>query len=144
MRTVAPPGMLSPANLRLPAVQYAGNLEKLGFSSLGARQLLAGELLAAPADRQLLARLLPQWLTGSQRSQKVALLLPAVQFVHAEGREPPAEQQKEKITIHASYSLELRKSGLSTLGAQQVLTGMPVTSAPDRASLTDILIGLLR
>jgi len=98
---------ISPGD-RLAATSF---LQRSGISPLGIRQVLDGEIVINPGDRQKLVGI-------------VGGLLPAVQSV----RDPARDIQGR------------RGFGLSAAGAQQFASGLPVNGAGDRQALAQIVM----
>jgi len=107
-------------------VRVASFLQQSGVSLLGAQQFLEGKIVSNAGDRQRLGRIINVLLdlSAPQSVSEIALLLPAVQAA----REAARSYQK------------LQELGLSAAGAQQVITGLPVTNAEDRQALGLVLI----
>jgi prepilin-type processing-associated H-X9-DG protein len=92
-----------------------------GVSMQGTQQLLAGQVVTNPGDRQHLARIIDT-LVAEQTPSAVALLLPAVQSAREAVRATCGRQK-------------LHQLGLSAVGGHELFAGLPVTRADDRQAL---------
>jgi prepilin-type processing-associated H-X9-DG protein len=95
----------------------------------GAQQLLAGQLVTNPSDRQHLAGIIDT-LVAEQTPNAVALLLPAVQAAREAVRATCGRQN-------------LHHLGLSAVGGHELSAGLPVTRAEDRQNLGLAVIAAL-
>jgi hypothetical protein len=100
-------------------------LQRSEISIQGIQQFLGGESVANVEDRHKLAAILGKLLDSKQVLPvgHAALLLPAVQSA----REAARRAQK------------LRDLGLSAMGAQQFVAGLPMNGADDRKVLLQIV-----
>lgn len=105
-------------------------LLRQGVSPLGAHQLLMGEPIASPGDRALLAQILSKQLgfTIEQPVAAIGMLIPAVQVA----RTPPTKPDQRA-------AVGISRLGVSSFGARQFLTGLPVTQPDDRKRLAQIV-----
>jgi hypothetical protein len=101
-------------------------LQRSAVSIQGVQQFLGGESVTNVGDRQKLAAILGKLLDSKQVLPvgHAALLLPAVQSA----REAARRAQK------------LRDLGLSAMGAQQFVAGLPMNRADDRKILPQIVV----
>jgi len=104
--------------------------QRSGISFQGIQQFLGGEGVTNVGDRQKLATKVGELLDPKQvlAVGRAALLLPAVQSA----REVTRRAQK------------LQDMGLSAMGAQQFVGGLPMNGADDRQILPQIVIAALR
>jgi len=105
-------------------------LQRSGVSAQGLRQVLVGQSVTNVGDRHKLAAIVGELLDTKQvlPAGHGALLLPAVQSA----REATRRTQK------------LQAFGLSVIGSQQVVAGLPMNGADDRQLLLQIVIAAIR
>jgi prepilin-type processing-associated H-X9-DG protein len=107
--------------------QVTAQLIRRGVSLAGAKQVLEGGLVASPGDRQGLAQLVREGLglATEQRTSRISLVYPIVQS----GSRPSGSAGDSQV------ARMIEQMGVSSPGASQFLTGLPVARADDRQRL---------
>jgi hypothetical protein len=116
-------------------------LQAVGLSASGAREVLSGNSMTHSAERLLVARLLSEQLGSPGRSGA-----PSPGTATQGSEIAPLDdslRQEDPITIGDHRPEQLQALGLSAAGARQVLAGQPVTAASDRQQLAAIAKAVL-
>jgi prepilin-type processing-associated H-X9-DG protein len=107
--------------------QVSAQLLRRGVSLAGTKQVLEGGLVASPGDRRALAQVVRErlGLAIEQPTSRISLVYPIVQS--ASGASGSAGDSQAARLIE--------RIGVSSPGATQFLTGLPVARADDRQRL---------
>ncbi len=111
-------------------------LLRRGFSIVGARQLLAGEIITGFADRLKITRMI-----SVGKNQDIEVENDETHRTRKSRTE--TVNNNETITIGSNRTLALLNAGFSGLGAQQVLHSQSVTNANDRQQLALVITEIL-
>lgn len=107
--------------------QVAAQLLRRGVSLAGTKQVLEGGYVASPGDRHALAQLVREGLglAIEQPTSRISLVYPIVQS----GTRPSGSAGDSQV------ARLIERLGVSSPGAAQFLTGLPVARADDRQRL---------
>ncbi|MDJ0657589.1 MAG: hypothetical protein QNJ40_25735 [Xanthomonadales bacterium] len=118
------------------AKQY---LKNCGLSEIGAGQTLGGQMVHRAEDRACLAELLHQ-LMNAQSSASKSKVTPIEEVSLNFGRVQPTYDTQRTPGVSSPLVLQcLKNSGMSEIGAIQVLRGQIVANVEDRAALYTLL-----
>lgn len=105
-----------------------------GMSAVGARQLLAGDMVTGLGDRMQIVSLI-----HAEKNQDISAERRRAEL----GNRTETVDQNESITLHQRSSIVLGHAGVSMMGVAQCLSWQPVTKATDRQRLAAAVIRLL-
>ncbi len=138
--------------MQLPVsfAQFAASLhvQRRGVSPIGAWQLLHSQIVTDSNDRMAIAKMIhaeknqdievendeTHWV-GHDRKGIGHVPVPSIRSGRTE-----TVDNNESITIGASATESLRRTGLSMIGAIQCLTAQPITAADDREKLAMMIV----
>lgn len=120
----------------------AMKLTRHGISLQGAQEFLSGEIVTGLADRRRLLQLALYVAIHAEKNQDIEVENDETHWVGHDRlavRRTETVGQNETITVGANQIAALKQTGLSQLGAQQLLGAQPITGAEDRNILTSLL-----